>query len=129
MERNILIASTDNVSKINKIYKGELHDSINMFLGDLKRSPDEFFSKGHEKLNGAIVFIDEGFFRLVKKHFEDPACKKKKFLQTFRIFDGKVYKESRVCLVEMHPSDLFGSLDDFSKYCLYREGGVLWKKH
>src|SRR3989338_6121040 len=31
-----------------------------------------------------LIFVDDGFFRLVKKHFEEKSKKKKRFLQTFR---------------------------------------------
>ncbi len=35
-------------------------------------------------MNDALIFVDNGFFKLVKKEFEDKTGKKKKFLQTFR---------------------------------------------
>lgn len=35
-------------------------------------------------MEDTLMFVDDGFFRLVKKHFEDICKKKKKFLQTFR---------------------------------------------
>lgn len=35
-------------------------------------------------MEDTLIFVDDGFFKLVKKHFEDKTKKKKKFLQTFR---------------------------------------------
>jgi len=35
-------------------------------------------------MKDTLIFVDDGFFRLVKKHFEDISGNKKKFLQTFR---------------------------------------------
>ncbi len=35
-------------------------------------------------MEDALVFVDNGFFKLVKKYFEEKTQKKKKFLQTFR---------------------------------------------
>jgi len=35
-------------------------------------------------MEDTLIFADDGFFRLVKKHFEDASGNKKKFLQTFR---------------------------------------------
>ena len=35
-------------------------------------------------MEDTIVFVDDGFFRLVKKYFQEITGKKKKFLQTFR---------------------------------------------
>ena len=35
-------------------------------------------------MDDTLVFVDDGFFRLVKRNFEEKSKKKKKFLQTFR---------------------------------------------
>lgn len=35
-------------------------------------------------MEDTLIFVDDGFFKLVKKYFEGKSKKKKKFLQTFR---------------------------------------------
>lgn len=35
-------------------------------------------------MEDTLIFVDDGFFRLVKRHFQKNTGKKKKFLQTFR---------------------------------------------
>ena len=35
-------------------------------------------------MEDTIIFVDDGFFRLVKRYFQDKSGKRKKFLQTFR---------------------------------------------
>jgi len=35
-------------------------------------------------MEDTLIFVDNGFFKLVKKHFEIISRKKKKLLQTFR---------------------------------------------
>jgi uncharacterized LabA/DUF88 family protein len=35
-------------------------------------------------MDNTLTFVDDGFFRLVKKYFQEKTGKKKKFLQTFR---------------------------------------------
>ncbi len=35
-------------------------------------------------MEDTLIFVDDGFFRLVKRHFEVLSKKKKKYLQTFR---------------------------------------------
>ena len=35
-------------------------------------------------MEDALIFVDDGFFKLVKKYFEEKSKKKKRFLQTFR---------------------------------------------
>ncbi len=35
-------------------------------------------------MDDTLIFVDDGFFKLVKKHFEKTSGKKKKYLQTFR---------------------------------------------
>ncbi len=47
----------------DKIYKDEVINKNSMLLGDLKRSPDEFYFKE------TLVFIDETFLEKLSKHF------------------------------------------------------------
>lgn len=56
-----------------------------MLPGDPKGLPDDFIFNNKESL----VFVDDGFFRLLKKHFEIKSGKKKKLLQTFRNISNK----------------------------------------
>lgn len=35
-------------------------------------------------MKDTLIFVDDGFFKLVKKHFQEKTGKKKKYLQTFR---------------------------------------------
>jgi len=35
-------------------------------------------------MEDTLIFVDDGFFKLVKKHFENKSKEKKRFLQTFR---------------------------------------------
>ena len=48
-------------------------------------------------MEDTIVFVDDGFFKLVKKHFEKISGKKKKFLQTF----GNICNNERLNLIHL----------------------------
>ncbi len=48
-------------------------------------------------MEDTLIFVDDGFFRLVKKHFEEKFKRKKKFLQTFR----NICKKENLSLIRL----------------------------
>jgi uncharacterized LabA/DUF88 family protein len=54
-------------------------------------------------MNSCLVLVDNGFFKLIKKHFEEQTQSKKKFLQTFRNICKKENFKMKHLFVYMAP--------------------------